>query len=103
MFSLGLAGLVFDRPQPGLKQDSTAIWPAPVQKWTNLAGSGDVVAPVRKLAPRFRTEFLRLPVDDDAEMHGMASPAALCSSSQNCCTAEHVLSYGAEFAMSTRE
>ncbi|MCX4818054.1 hypothetical protein OG601_46640 [Streptomyces sp. NBC_01239] len=68
---LGLAGLVFDRLQPAPQQDSTGVWPAPVKQWTNLADSGDVVALVRELAPRFGPEVLDLLVDNGSEMHSM--------------------------------
>ncbi|MEE1810811.1 hypothetical protein [Streptomyces sp. BE133] len=68
---LGLAGLVFNRLQPTPQQDSTGVWPAPVKHWTNLADSGDVVALVRELAPRFGPQVLDLLVDNGSEMHSM--------------------------------
>ncbi|MGW1793145.1 antibiotic ABC transporter ATP-binding protein [Streptomyces tubercidicus] len=68
---LGLAGLVFDRLQPAPQQGGLGLWPAPVKHWTNLADSGDVVALVRELAPRFGPEVVDLPVDNGSEMHSM--------------------------------
>ncbi|MFE9780763.1 hypothetical protein ACFYPA_21745 [Streptomyces sp. NPDC005775] len=68
---LGLASLVFDRLQPAPQQDGKGVWPAPVDRWTNLADGGDVVALVRELAPQFGSEVLDLPVDNGAEMHSM--------------------------------
>ncbi|AQS71909.1 hypothetical protein [Streptomyces pactum] len=68
---LGLAGLVFDRLQPAPQPDRTGVWPTPVKQWTNLADSGDVVALVRELAPRFGPQVLDLLVNNGSEMHSM--------------------------------
>lgn len=68
---LGLAKLVFDRLEPAPAQDGTGVWPAAVERWTNLADSSDVVALVRELAPRFGPDVLDLPVDNGAQMHSM--------------------------------
>ncbi|MFB6903012.1 antibiotic ABC transporter ATP-binding protein [Streptomyces bacillaris] len=70
---LGLAKLVFDRLEPAPGQDGTGVWPAAVDRWTNLADSGDVVALVRDLAPRFGPEVVDLPVDNGSDMHSMRS------------------------------
>lgn len=70
---LGLAGLVFDRLQPAPQQDGTGIWPAPVKHWTNVADSGDMVALVRELAPRFGPEVLDLLVDNGSATYGSTS------------------------------
>ncbi|MGW6310400.1 hypothetical protein ACWFRQ_37235 [Streptomyces niveus] len=49
---LAVRNLVFDRllPRPS---DGQAHWPAPVERWTNIADAGDVVALAKELAPLF--------------------------------------------------
>lgn len=49
---LGIRNLVFDRLEPG-PADGRGHWPGSVTSWTNVADSGDVVALVKELAPRF--------------------------------------------------
>ncbi|AQU67119.1 hypothetical protein [Streptomyces niveus] len=49
---LAVRNLVFERlaPRPS---DGHARWPAPVEHWTNIADTGDVVALAKELAPLF--------------------------------------------------
>jgi hypothetical protein len=49
---LGIPNLIFDRlrPQPVAGR---GVWPAGVQRWTNIADRGDVVALEKSLAARF--------------------------------------------------
>ncbi|MBM7169450.1 antibiotic ABC transporter ATP-binding protein [Streptomyces sp. G44] len=68
---LGLRGLVFDRLIPAPHRE-TGSWPPRIRRWTNVADRGDIVALVKRLAPRFGPEVADHEVDNGAEMHSMS-------------------------------
>ena len=49
---LGIHNLIFDRLLPS-PQNGIGVWPGSVQRWTNIADNGDVVALVKALSPEF--------------------------------------------------
>lgn len=65
---LAVRNLVFERllPRP---VDGQAHWPAPVERWTNIADVGDVVALAKELAPLFGDQVHDLRVHNGARAH----------------------------------
>jgi hypothetical protein len=64
---LAIRNLIFDRLRPPPVQD-LGVWPAGIRQWTNVADSGDIVALVKQLAPRFGA-VTDLIVDNGATAH----------------------------------
>jgi hypothetical protein len=66
---LGIANTVFDRLEPS-PTDGRGRWPGGRNvAWTNVADSGDVVALVKDLRPRFGSELAGFMVDNGAHAH----------------------------------
>jgi hypothetical protein len=65
---LGIRHLVFDRLQPA-PADGVGAWPGGVGSWTNIADTGDVVALVKQLQPRFGQRLEDLRVHNGATAH----------------------------------
>jgi hypothetical protein len=67
---LGLRNLVFDRLVP-TPVDGRGAWPGAVQRWTNVADRGDVVANPKQLAPHFERGLVDVPVYNGSKAHDM--------------------------------
>ena len=66
---LGIPNLVFDRLDPA-PTAGVGAWPCPEgAAWTNVADSGDVVALVKDLRPRFGLELQSFKVNNGAHAH----------------------------------
>ncbi|MEM6450949.1 MAG: hypothetical protein AAF703_11595 [Cyanobacteria bacterium P01_D01_bin.105] len=65
---LGAPNLVFDRLNPA-PTDGMGQWPAGLQQWTNVSATGDFVALERKLANRFGSRVVDVPVDNAKDAH----------------------------------
>lgn len=65
---LAVRNLVFERllPRPS---GGHARWPAPVERWTNIADVGDVVALAKELGPSFGDRVRDLRVHNGARAH----------------------------------
>ncbi|MET9558613.1 hypothetical protein [Streptomyces sp. NPDC006645] len=65
---LAIRNLVFERllPRPS---DGLARWPTPVERWTNIADTGDVVALTKELAPLFGDRLRDVRVHNGARAH----------------------------------
>ncbi|MGW2372005.1 hypothetical protein [Kitasatospora sp. NPDC001683] len=74
---LGVRNLVFDRLQPaptGSGRDARGHWPGGEELvWTNLAGTGDVVALVKDLRPVFGARLRSGVVDNGVHAHDATS------------------------------
>ncbi|MEU4797856.1 antibiotic ABC transporter ATP-binding protein [Streptomyces sp. NPDC023327] len=68
---LGLRGLIFDRLSPAPHQ-GTGVWPPGIERWTNIADEGDIVALVKQLAPRFGAQVQDHEVHNGVEMHSVS-------------------------------
>ncbi|MFF3373024.1 antibiotic ABC transporter ATP-binding protein [Streptomyces sp. NPDC002680] len=69
---LGVRHLAFDRliPPP---TDGVGAWPSPVDHWHNVSDTGDIVALVHELAPRFGPRVQDLHVHNGTTMHDMTA------------------------------
>nr|BAJ19077.1 hypothetical protein [Streptomyces sp. SANK 62799] len=67
---LGLRGLIFDRLIPAPHQGD-GIWPPGIQRWTNIADAGDIVALVKRLTPRFGPMVKDHEIHNGVEMHSV--------------------------------
>lgn len=65
---LAVRNLVFDRLSPR-PSDGHARWPAPVERWTNIADVGDVVALAKELAPLFGDRVRDVRVHNGVRAH----------------------------------
>ncbi|KUO04144.1 hypothetical protein [Streptomyces caeruleatus] len=66
---LGLP-IVFDRLDPA-PADGTGAWPGAVDRWTNIADPGDIVALVHTLAPRFGDRVSDRRIHNGTAMHDL--------------------------------
>ncbi len=75
---LGIRRLIFDRLRPAPRQSGPVAgtlrgaWPAGLQRWTNVADAGDVVALERHLAPVFDGTVLDVSIDNGATAHSIS-------------------------------
>lgn len=67
---LGLRSVIFDRLEPA-PMDGTGIWPGRVQRWTNIADPGDVVAVAASLADRFGDRVVDVAISNGVRMHDL--------------------------------
>lgn len=65
---LGIRNLIFDSLEPAPK-NGLGVWPEGVKRWTNIADGGDVVALVKKLAPRFGSDIVDRLTTNGASAH----------------------------------
>jgi hypothetical protein len=65
---LGIGNLVFDRLQPP-PRNGVGVFPAGIERWVNIADSGDVVALVKQLGTRFGTRVEDRLVANGANAH----------------------------------
>jgi pimeloyl-ACP methyl ester carboxylesterase len=74
---LGVRNLIFDRLRPTPTPTANGgtprgVWPGPVQRWTNIADAGDVVALVKDLKPLFGERLRGFVVHNAANAHDVA-------------------------------
>jgi hypothetical protein len=50
---LGIRNAVFDKLVPGPGPDGIGLWPGRLERWLNVAATGDIVAAQKRLAPLF--------------------------------------------------
>lgn len=67
---LGLRSVIFDRLDPP-PVDGAGVWPAGVQRWTNISDPRDVVALAGVLADRFGGRVVDVPIRNGARMHDL--------------------------------
>ena len=67
---LGIQHLIFDRLDPP-PTDGLGVWPGTVERWVNVADRGDVVALVKRLAPRFGEGVEDVVVHNGARAHDL--------------------------------
>ncbi|MER5938431.1 antibiotic ABC transporter ATP-binding protein [Streptomyces sp. NPDC001928] len=67
---LGMRSVVFDRLQPE-PSDGVGSWPSGVERWTNIADRGDIVALAHRLAPRFGDRVQDFSVSNGVRMHDL--------------------------------
>ncbi|MET7924182.1 antibiotic ABC transporter ATP-binding protein [Streptomyces sp. NPDC005349] len=67
---LGMRSVVFDRLQPP-PTDGIGSWPGGVERWTNIADRGDIVALADRLAPRFGGRVEDVSVSNGVRMHDL--------------------------------
>ncbi|WUV94192.1 antibiotic ABC transporter ATP-binding protein [Streptomyces canus] len=67
---LGIRSVVFDRLKPKPKDD-IGSWPGGVERWTNIADRGDIVALADRLAPRFGDRVQDVSVSNGVRMHDL--------------------------------
>ena len=65
---LGIRNLIFEELDPA-PQNGIGVWPSEVKRWVNIADSGDVVALVKELGPRFGPRVTDRLVDNGAAAH----------------------------------
>lgn len=65
---LGICNLIFEALNPTPRND-LGVWPPGIRHWVNIADSGDVVALVKKLAPRFGSQVKDFLVDNGTKAH----------------------------------
>jgi hypothetical protein len=65
---LGIRNLIFEELDPA-PQNGTGIWPSGIKQWVNIADSGDVVALIKELGPRFGPLVADQPVVNGAAAH----------------------------------
>lgn len=65
---LGIRNLVFDQLEPA-PQKGIGVWPAGIDRWVNIADSGDVIALVKELGSRFGPQVADHLIDNGAEAH----------------------------------
>jgi hypothetical protein len=65
---LGIRNLIFDALDP-VPHDGNGVWPRGIGQWINIADSGDVVALVKKLSPRFGPRVTDHQVNNGAKAH----------------------------------
>jgi hypothetical protein len=68
---LGTPNLVFDRLIPA-PTGGRGAWPGSVERWSNIADSGDVVALTKKLAPLFGDRVQDIPVHNGSHAHDVS-------------------------------
>ncbi|REE61306.1 hypothetical protein BX257_3878 [Streptomyces sp. 3212.3] len=67
---LGMRSVVFDRLQPR-PVDGAGSWPGAVERWTNIADRGDIVALADRLAPRFGDRVQDVSISNGMQMHDL--------------------------------
>jgi hypothetical protein len=67
---LGIRNLIFDRLDPTPIHDQ-GVWPAGIQRWSNVADRGDVVALVKQLQPLFGDPLQDVPIHNGASAHDL--------------------------------
>ncbi|MDX8141691.1 hypothetical protein SK854_06190 [Lentzea sp. BCCO 10_0061] len=67
---LGLRSVIFDRLEPP-PVDMVGSWPGGIERWTNVADPGDVVALVNTLASRFGPRVTDVPITNGVQMHDL--------------------------------
>src|SRR5215471_16471197 len=65
---LGIANVIFDKLRPA-PENGKGLWPASLQRWTNIADKGDVVALKKELAPLFDDRIHDVLVYNGAHAH----------------------------------
>jgi hypothetical protein len=73
---LGLRHLIYDRLEPSPQAGGSGLrgsWPGPVNSWTNVTDSGDVVAVAEDLRPLFGDRIHQIRVHNSAHAHDMRS------------------------------
>jgi hypothetical protein len=69
---LGIRHLIFDRlePPPMIQgAEAVGIWPDSIERWTNIADGGDVIALVKDLRPKFGERVKNVLVYNGATAH----------------------------------
>jgi len=67
---LGMRNVVFDRLEPS-PVDGVGRWPGGVERWTNIADRGDIVALPDRLAPRFGDRVVDIHITNGMRMHDL--------------------------------
>jgi hypothetical protein len=68
---LGIRNIIFDRLEP-TPVKGLGAWPVGLQRWTNVADAGDVVALQKKLSPFFGPRVRDLAVNNESRAHDVA-------------------------------
>jgi hypothetical protein len=66
---LGLRNVVFEKLTPRPNSMGIGVWPGHVQRWTNIAAIGDIVAAQKELAPFFGNDIRDHRIDSGMDAH----------------------------------
>ncbi|MFD5334624.1 antibiotic ABC transporter ATP-binding protein [Streptomyces hawaiiensis] len=67
---LGMRSVVFDRLEPRPTKD-VGCWPGGIERWTNIADRGDIVALADRLGPRFGNRVVDASISNGTRMHDL--------------------------------